>query len=111
MIGRSGSNGYRELLPGIRQKTPVYGKNMLLAEFRLAMGAVLPMHRHPHEQIGYLVAGRLRFTIGDEVSTVGSGDSWCIPGDVEHGVEVLEEAVVIEVFSPLREDYLPAGLP
>lgn len=107
MIGRSSMNGYRELLPGIRQKTLGHGEKMLLAEFRLAEGAVLPLHAHPHEQIGYLVAGRLHFTIGGEVSTVAAGDSWCVPGNVEHGVEVIEEAMVIEVFAPVREDYLP----
>ncbi len=107
MIGRGGTDGYRELLPGINQKTPVHGEKMLLAEFRLAADAVLPLHSHPHEQIGYLVAGRLRFTIGDEVTLVAAGDSWCVPSGVEHGVEVLEDAVVVEVFSPPREDYLP----
>lgn len=107
MIGKASNDDFRELLPGIRQRTPVYGEKVLLAEFRLAKGAVLPLHSHPHEQIGYLVCGRLRFTIGADVSEVAAGDSWYVPGNVEHGVEVLEEATVIEVFSPVREDYLP----
>jgi len=50
----------------------------------------------------------LRLTIGDETFDTLPGDSWSIPGDVEHGAAVLADAVAIEVFSPVREDYLPA---
>jgi quercetin dioxygenase-like cupin family protein len=54
-----------------------------------------------------MVSGKLRFKIEDDVMEAVTGDSWCIPGDVEHSVEALEDSVVIEVFSPVREDYLP----
>ncbi len=60
-----------------------------------------------HEQTGYMISGRLLFTIGDERCEAEPGDSWNIPSNVEHDVEVLEDTVVIEVFSPAREDYLP----
>jgi quercetin dioxygenase-like cupin family protein len=53
-----------------------------------------------------VVRGKGRFTIAGETSVVGPGDSWCIPGGVEHAVEALEDSEVIEVFSPLREAYL-----
>ena len=77
-----------------------------MAEFRLSEGAVLPVHDHPHEQTGYLVAGRLRLTIADESRDLGPGDSWSIPGGTPHGGVALVESVAIEVFSPVREDYL-----
>jgi quercetin dioxygenase-like cupin family protein len=67
------------------------------------------MHSHPQEQTGYLVDGHIRLTIGDETHDVAPGDSWCITGGVEHGAEVPQDAVAVEVFSPVREDYLPAG--
>ena len=54
-----------------------------------------------------MVSGRLRFKIEDEIMEAEAGDSWCIPGGAEHGVEALEDSVVIEIFSPVREDYLP----
>jgi quercetin dioxygenase-like cupin family protein len=98
---------YRPLLPGITYKTLVYGEKSLLAEFHLEQGSVIPFHSHPHEQSGYMLSGRLRMTIGDTVHEAGPGHSWCIPGGVEHRVDVVESAVVIEVFSPVREDYLP----
>ena len=109
MINKHDNTGYRESLKGILQKTLVYGQKTLMVEFRLQKGAVLPMHKHPHEQTGYLVSGRLDLTIGNDTRQQGPGDSWCIPGDTEHGAKALEDSVAVEVFSPLREDYLPQG--
>ena len=64
-------------------------------------------HSHPHEQTGYLVKGRLRLRIGTREYEAQTGDSWCIPGGVEHGTEVIEDSIALEVFSPVRHDYLP----
>jgi len=100
-------DGYLDALPGIRRKTLSYGACTLMSEFRLRAGSPLPSHEHPQEQTGYLVSGRLRLTIGEETREVGPGDSWAIPGGVPHGAETLEDAVAVEVFSPMREDYLP----
>ena len=107
MFHKAKNDNYSEALPGILRKTLVYGEQTLLAEFRLQAGRILPLHAHLYEQTGYLVAGRLRFTIGAERFEAGPGDSWCVPANVPHAAEVLEDAVAIEVFSPLREDYLP----
>jgi len=100
-------SGYTERLPGIWQKTRVFGVNTLMAEFLLNRGSILPVHAHPYEQTGYLVKGRLRLRIGEQEWEVGPGDAWCIPLNVEHGAQVLEDSIAVEVFSPVREDYLP----
>jgi len=93
---------------GIERTTLVWGEHTLLGEFRLAGGAKLPSHSHPHEQTGYVVSGRMRFILnGTEEIVVGPGDAWCIPGDVPHAAEIIEDAVVIEVFSPRRDEFLP----
>ncbi|MFC2164833.1 cupin domain-containing protein [Acidobacteriota bacterium] len=94
-------------LEGITYKTLTFGERTSLSEFSLQKGSVIPKHSHPHEQTGYVISGRLLFTIADERFEAEPGDSWNIPGNVEHGVEVPEDTVVIEVFSPAREDYLP----
>lgn len=100
-------SNYRELLPGIFMKTLAYGENSHLCEFKLKQGAVIPAHQHPQEQTGYLVHGSLRF-FGDEGETVVEpGCSWNFKGGVIHGAEALVDSVVIEVFSPVRPDYLP----
>jgi quercetin dioxygenase-like cupin family protein len=100
-------DGYRRVLPGIVLKTLVYGEKTLVTEFRMEAGASLPVHSHTHEQTGYLVKGRIRLTIGHQTYDVEKGDSWCIPGAAEHSAEILEDSVAVEVFSPVREEYLP----
>ena len=107
MFYKRSNNGYKQALDGIKLKTLVYGDKTLFAEFRLEKGSQLPRHAHPHEQTGYLISGRIRLSIGEESFEVEPGDSWCIPGHVEHRAEILEDSVAIEVFSPVREDYLP----
>jgi quercetin dioxygenase-like cupin family protein len=100
-------SGYKEVLPGIRLKTLAYGEKMLLAQFTLESGSVLPKHAHPHEQTGYLVEGRIRLAVGDRTFEAGPGDGWSIPAGPSHGAEILERSLAVEVFSPVREDYLP----
>jgi quercetin dioxygenase-like cupin family protein len=107
MFQNHNDRGYISPIPGIRQKTLVHGERTLMAEFLLEQGKEIPKHSHPHEQTGYLVKGRLRLSIGAAQKEIGPGDSWCIPGGVEHGAEVIEDSVALEVFSPVREDYLP----
>jgi quercetin dioxygenase-like cupin family protein len=99
--------GFSEVLEKIFRKTLVYGESTLMTEFRLGKGAVLPRHSHPHEQTGYLVSGRFDLTIDGETRRVEPGGSWCIPGNVEHSAIAGEDSVAVEVFSPVREDYIP----
>ena len=107
MFTKKTDNGYRTARPGVNFKTLAFGDRTHLTEFHLAGGTIIPEHAHPHEQTGYLVSGRLTFTIAGEVFDAEPGDGWSIPGGVGHRVVVLEDAVVVEVFSPVREDYLP----
>lgn len=107
MFYKADENGYKQVLPGIKIKTLVYGEKTLFSEFRMEAQSTLPDHAHPHEQTGYLVEGRIRLTIGEETFDVGPGDSWCIPGNAIHSAEILKNSVAIEVFSPVREEYLP----
>ena len=107
MFTPSSSSGYRDILPGIRFKALASGAKTLFAEFHLGKGANLPRHSHPHEQTGYLISGSIQLTIGDKSFDVRPGDCWCIEGGVEHQAVILEDSVAIEVFSPVREEYLP----
>ena len=82
-----------------------------MTEIRLEKGAVIPPHKHPHEQTGFMISGHMDFLVDGMHFIARPGDSWNIPGDVEHGATALEESVVVEVFSPVREDYLPYYTP
>lgn len=107
MFYKSNPNDYKAVLPGIELKTLVFGDKTLFSEFRMKAGSKLPSHSHVYEQTGYLVEGKIRLTVGDDVFTVEPGDSWCINSNVNHSAEILADSVAIEVFSPVREDYLP----
>ena len=101
----AGATGYTEALAGVRRKTLLDGGRTQLVEFKLAGGALIPPHRHPQEQTGYLVSGCMVLTIAGVDHRMEPGDGWTIPGDVEHGARILKDSVAIEVFSPLRRDY------
>jgi quercetin dioxygenase-like cupin family protein len=104
-VSHASPRGYVSALAGIQRKTLLDGGRTQLVEFKLATGAVIPAHQHPQEQTGYLLSGHMILTIAGLAHEVGAGDSWTIPGGVEHGVRVLEDSVAIEVFSPVRQDY------
>lgn len=107
MFQKHNEKGYHLALEGIEKKTLVYGTKSLMTEFRMRKDSILPMHSHPHEQTGYLVKGWMILTIGEQRFEAKPGDSWCIHGDVEHGAEIMEDSIAVEVFSPVREDYIP----
>jgi quercetin dioxygenase-like cupin family protein len=71
-------------------------------------GAVGPRHSHPHRQVSYVERGRFEATLGDVTRLLGPGDSFLVPPDLPHGVTALEEGVLVEVFTPAREEFVPA---
>lgn len=98
---------YRPLMDGVALATLVYGEKTLMGQFSLAGGSELPLHHHPYEQTGYLISGRIVITIDGVDHEAVPGDSWCIGADVPHSARAIEDARALEVFSPVREDYLP----
>ena len=94
------------IFPGVNIHT--CGTDRLtLSVVELAANSVVEEHAHPHDQIGFLISGRLHFFIGDEDKILGPGDTWCIPGGVQHKVITLDEpARAIDVFTPRREEYM-----
>ena len=107
MFNTSSDDGYIDPIKGIKQKTLVYGKKTLMTEFKLQKGSEVPRHRHPYEQTGYLIKGKIRLFVGSEEFECKPGDSWCIQSDEKHGANAIEDSIAVEVFSPVREDYLP----
>lgn len=107
MFKKYDSEGFLTPVEGIEMKTFVYGEKSLLTRFHLKKGSCLPNHSHPHEQTGYMVSGKMKLFIDAEEFLAEEGDTWSIKGNVEHRAEIIEDSVAIEVFSPVREDYLP----
>ena len=110
MFYKKGTGEYRQLLEGAQMKTMVHGDKTLMGKFKIAEGAEIPTHSHPHEQTGLLLSGKLRLKVEEEIVAAKAGDNWCIRGGVEHSAEALEDSVIVEVFSPVRDDYLPEVL-
>lgn len=79
---------------------------MMLVRHTMEAGWQGTLHRHPHEQLVYVIRGRLSFVRGDEKFDIAAGDSLIVPGGVEHQAAAYEASEVIDVFSPSREDYL-----
>lgn len=92
-------------LPGVVRRQAAVGDAVQLIEYTFSKGAIVPWHCHPNEQIGMVVSGSMRMKIGNEVRAIGPGDGYVIPPGTGHGADVLEDSVVIDVFSPPRDDY------
>ena len=97
-----------ELFPQAMSRI-VTGENIMLSFLELEQDCVIPEHSHPHEQAGLILSGKLRFRIAEEERVVGAGDAFLIPKNLVHSGLVVEGPVkVLDIFSPLRQDYLDA---
>src|SRR5688572_12485698 len=84
----------------------VTGEREMLAQIYLKKGAIVPMHSHESEQITYVLQGALRFLIDGEHITVREGEVLLIPSWVEHQAEALDDTFELDLFSPIRQDWL-----
>ena len=97
----------RDLGGGVSRKVLSYSKNLMACEIRLDKGAVGALHSHPHEQIGYIISGKLVFQEeGKEDKILATGDSYYVAPNVVHGVQILEDTKVLDIFTPMREDFV-----
>lgn len=91
---------------GLNRKILGYEPSLMLVEARFEEGAEGYVHRHPHAQLAYVLSGQFDFTIGGETRRLGPGDCAYIPSNVDHGAMCQEAGVLLDIFSPLREDFL-----
>jgi quercetin dioxygenase-like cupin family protein len=97
---------WTELGGGVSRKILGWDKQMMMVKVRFEPGAVGALHQHIHTQTTYCAKGKFEFTIGDEKRVISYGDGIYVPPNILHGVICLEEGVLIDVFSPVREDFL-----
>ncbi|MBL8133354.1 MAG: cupin domain-containing protein [Anaerolineae bacterium] len=94
------------LLPfGAYRRTLGTTEHMMLLEVYVPRETVVPEHSHVHEQVGYLISGRMEFTVGGVTHTLIPGDSYAVPSNVLHSGRAIVDSVLVEVFSPPREDF------
>ena len=94
-----------QLSAGIGRQV-IHTETMTVARIVLAAGAVVPGHAHENEQVTTVLEGRLRVVIDGHEHSVGAGESLILPANVPHEVEALSDTVTLEVFSPVRQDWL-----
>ena len=92
--------------PGVVRKVLAYCDELMCALNEFEEGAVGALHSHPHTQITYVAEGRFRFTIAGEEKEVSKGDTLCKQNGVQHGCVCLEKGVLVDFFTPMREDFV-----
>lgn len=106
MFVRSDRNRPVQMFPGVTRTLVCHGERAMAVRIELARGSRVPPHSHPHEQIGFVASGKLQFTVAGETRLLAAGDGYAIPSNVLHSVEAPEDSIAIDVFSPVREEYL-----
>ncbi len=91
---------------GLKRRIAAYHDNLMCVEMHFEKGAEGVMHSHPHEQISYVISGKFEFTVGDKTHVISAGDCTLKQPNIEHGAVCLEPGVLIDFFTPCREDFL-----
>ena len=103
---KSGDIEWEKLAEGIERKILGYDEVLMMVCVRFAKGSVGALHHHVHRQISYVESGIFEVTIDGEKRVLQKGDSFFVQPDLVHGVVALEQGVLVDIFSPCREDFL-----
>ena len=95
-----------DLGAGASRKVLAYSDDMMIVEVHFEAGASAAVHTHPHVQSTYIREGRFQFTIEGETVEVASGDTLAFPSNVPHGLTCLETGTLLDIFTPMRKDFV-----
>lgn len=95
-----------EIAPGVTRKIMGYQSDLMLIRVEFKGNTSFPLHEHPHQQITHIIEGMFKATVNGKSETLGPGDSYVVPENVLHAVESLGSGILIDVFSPRRDDFL-----
>jgi len=95
-----------EKLNPLLDRQLVVGKDLMVARVLLKKGCVIPLHSHVNEQVTYILKGALKFWIDDKEIVVHAGEVLCIPSNMPHKAEALEDTVDLDIFNPPRRDWI-----
>lgn len=96
-----------ELGGGVSRRILAYDKQLMTVEVSFETGAAGSVHTHPHTQCSYVLSGKFRYSIEDETVDMNPGDSITVPSGLLHGTTCLEKGVLLDIFAPMRDDFLP----
>lgn len=102
----SGELDWQQAEEGIKRQLLGYNSQLLMARIDFRKGAVGSLHNHPHVQTSYVASGKFKVTIDGKDCVLNQGDGFFVPPGAVHGCECLEAGTLIDVFAPVREDFL-----
>ncbi|GAB3756165.1 cupin domain-containing protein [Spirosoma pomorum] len=97
---------WEDMGEGVRRKILVYDANLMLVKVAFETGGVGAIHQHVHTQMSYVESGTFAITIADETRILHTGDSFYVPSNIWHGAQCQEAGILIDIFSPMREDFV-----
>ena len=97
---------WEDLGKGIKRQLFGFNETVMMVKVLFEKGAVGEVHKHPHTQVSYVESGSFEMTIGDEVKILNAGDGFYVQPDVLHGTVCLQPGILVDVFSPMRQDFL-----
>lgn len=92
--------------PGVKRKIMAWDDRLMMVKVQFDKGGVGPLHKHPHSQITHIESGIFEVEIDGRKKVLTTGDAFYIPPNVMHGAVCLEAGVLIDIFSPMREDFV-----
>lgn len=92
--------------PGVRRKIMAWDEKLMIVKVEFEKGGIGTLHHHPHSQITHIESGAFEVEIDGTKKILNAGDVFCIPSNAVHGVVCLEKGVLIDAFSPMREDFV-----
>jgi len=106
VFAQANASDWIELAPGNRRRVLIHTPELMQVEFGFDKGAVGALHSHPHIQVSYVAEGSFEVTINGVTEVVGQGGSFIVPSGLVHGVVALEAGRLVDVFTPMRADFL-----
>lgn len=98
--------GWTRMADGVRRQVLGHGSDLMIVRVEFESGAAGAVHHHPHRQATYIVEGCFEVSVGEQKSELRAGDCFYAEADVPHGVKALERGVLVDVFTPVRNDFL-----
>jgi quercetin dioxygenase-like cupin family protein len=105
-FAQAGDTAWTELAPGNTRRVLIHTPELMQVEFGFDKGAVGALHSHPHIQVSYVAEGSFEVTIDGQTQVVGQGGSFIVPSGLVHGVVALEKGRLVDVFTPMRQDFV-----
>ena len=96
----------RDLGGGVSRRVLAHTPQLMIVEVNFEKGGEGSVHTHPHSQSTYVLSGRFRFNVDGESVEVGPGDTLAFPPDIPHGTLCLEAGTLLDIFTPMREDFV-----